>query len=230
MASFAESYPTVRAALADHYGQSQIAPKGRSAFEAVLALALPRSANPLRAEAALEALDQSGLLEPKTLAAIEASEIVDCLRDAGLTLPARSASLLSRLARWYSQAIDNDDLDHNPPAIKVSGLRADLAAINGVGLATADAILLAMGQPTYPVDRGTYRILVRHGWIDSAAEYEEVSELLSRQADGNSEEITRLSTWLVQVGRQFCVPRLAKCQCCPLHCVLPEQGPLEPDG
>ena len=49
------------------------------------------------------------------------------------------------------------------------------------------------GRPTYPVDRGTYRILVRHGWIDQTAEYEEASELLSRQAAGNSQEIARLS-------------------------------------
>ena len=97
MASLAESYPTLLAALADHYGQPQFAPEGRSAFEAVLAAALARPANPARAEAALEALDHSGLLEPMTLAGIEPSEILDSLRDTGLSLPARSATLLVRL-------------------------------------------------------------------------------------------------------------------------------------
>ena len=230
MASLAESYPTLLAALADYYGQPQFAPKGRSAFEAVLAAALARSAAPARAEAALEALDHSGLLEPRTLAGIEPSELLDSLRDTGLSLPARSATLLVRLARWYSKVFGNDDdLVHDPAARKLAGLREELAAINGVGLATADAILLAMGQPVYPLDRATYRILVRHGWIDPATEYDQASELLSRQAAGNSEEITRLSTWLVQVGRQFCGPRSPKCQRCPLRCVLPGQGPLEPD-
>ena len=94
MASLAESYPTLLAALADHYGQPRSAPTGRSAFEAVLAAALSRSADPARADAALEALDHSGLLEPMTLAGIEPSEILDSLRDAGLSLPARSATLL----------------------------------------------------------------------------------------------------------------------------------------
>jgi endonuclease III related protein len=230
MASLAESYPTLLAALADHYGQPQFPPQGRSAFEAVLAAALARSVAPARAEAALEALDHSGLLEPRTLAGIEPSELLDSLRDAGLSLPARSVTLLVRLARWYSKAFGNDDLAHDPATGKMSGLRAELAAVNGVGLATADAILLAIGQPTYPVDRATFRILVRHGWIDSATEYDQASELLSRQAAGNSQEIARLSMWLAQVGRQFCVPRSPKCQRCPLRCVLPEQGPLEPDG
>jgi endonuclease III related protein len=230
MASLAESYPTLLAALADNYGQPQFAPQGRAAFEAVLAAALARLTDSARAEAALKALDQSGLLEPMTLAGIEPSEILDSLRDVGLSLPPRSATLLVRLARWYSQAFGNDDLHLDPAARTMPGLRAKLAAINGVGLATADAILLALGQPTYPLDRGTYRILVRHGWIDSATEYDQASELLSGQAAGNAEEIARLSTWLVQVGRQFCVPRSPRCQLCPLRCVLPEQGPLEPDG
>lgn len=229
MASLAESYPTLLAALAHHYGQPQFAPERRSAFEAVLVAALARPADPARAEAALEALDHSGLLEPTTLAGIEPSEILDSLRETGLSLSARSATLLVRLARWYSKAFGNEDLAHDPAARKLTGRREELAAINGVGLATADAILLAMGQPVYPLDRGTYRILVRHGWIDSATEYHQASELLSRQADGNREEIARLSTWLVQVGRQFCVPRSPKCQRCPLRCVLPDQGPLEPE-
>ena len=119
-----------------------------------------------------------------TLAGIEPSEILDSLRDTGLSLPARSATLLVRLARWYSKAFGNEDLAHDPAARKLTGRREELAAINGVGLATADAILLALGQPVYPLDRGTYRILVRHGWIDSATEYDQASELLSRQAGG----------------------------------------------
>ena len=94
MASLAESYPTLLAALAHHYGQPQFAPERRSAFEAVLVAALARPADPARAEAALEALDHSGLLEPMTLAGIEPSEILDSLRETGLSLSARSATLL----------------------------------------------------------------------------------------------------------------------------------------
>jgi len=230
MASLAESYPTLLAALAGHYGQPRSIPKGRSVFEAVLTAALARSADPARAEAALKALDQHGLLEPSTLAAIEPPELLDSCRDAGVSLPARSATLLVRLALWYSKAFGNGDVDLDPASTKMAGRREQLAAINGVGLATADTILLALGQPVYPLDRGTYRILVRHGWIDSATEYDQASELLSRQAAGDSEEIARLSAWLAQVGREFCGLRSPRCQRCPLLCVLPDQGPLEPDG
>jgi endonuclease III len=230
MASLAESYATLLAALADHYGQPASTPQRRSAFEAVLAAALGRSSDPARAEAALKALDQLGLLDPGTLAGSDPSELLDSFRDAGLNLPARSAILLVRLAVWYSKAFDNEGFAHALAPGKMVGRREELAAINGVGLATADTILLALGLPVYPLDRGTYRILVRHGWIDPATEYDQASELLSRQAAGNSEEIARLSTWLAQVGRQFCVPQAPRCQRCPLRCVLPDKGPIEPEG
>jgi len=230
MASLAESYPTLVAALADHYGQPRVALERRSAFEAMLAAGLARSADPGRADAALESLNRSGLLDPQALAGTAPAEVLDTLRDAGLNLPARAASLLPRLARWYSETFGDQDPPRHASTVNMSVLREQLAALSGVGLATADAILLALGQPTYPVDRGTYRVLVRHGWIDPATEYDQASELLTRQAAGNPEEIARLSIWLMQIGRQFCVLRSPKCQRCPLRCVLPEQGPLEPEG
>jgi endonuclease III len=230
MASLAESYPTLLKALADQYGQPRSVTGGRSAFEAMLAAALSRSADPARAGAVLEKLERCGLLEPRTLAGIEPAEMIDALRDAGASLSVRSARLLSRLARWYCNVFGNDDQDRDPPAPEMTELRADLAAINGLGPATADAILLAMGRPVYPMDLGSYRVMVRHGWIDSATEYDQASDLLSRQAGGKSDELACLSAWLVQVGRQFCLPRSPCCQPCPLRCVLPDQGPLEPDG
>ena len=116
------------------------------------------------------------------------------------------------------------------PGNPTSRLRDGLLAINGIGQATADAILLALGRPTYPVDQVTYRILIRHGWIDSSADYEEVHQLLNRRAGENVEEIEHLSNWLRQVGRQYCRLRSPKCDPCPLRCVLPESGPIEPEG
>ena len=80
------------------------------------------------------------------------------------------------------------------------------------------------------MDRTTYRILVRHGWIDPSVDYDEVSELLARQAGHNPEEIRRLAGWLGRVGRQFCGPRSPKCEQCPLSCLLPEGGPVDPEG
>jgi endonuclease III len=230
MASLAECYHPMIAALADYYGQPLPIAKERSAYESMLAAALSRSVDSARARSILEKLDHAGILVPAVLSRIESAEILDSLRDSGESLPPRSAIMLSRLAQWYIKAFGDDNLYLDLASREASHLRAELAAINGIGLATADAILLAMKRPVYPVDRGSYRILVRHGWIDSTADYDHASELLSGQASGNCEEIARLAVWLLQVGRQFCRARSPRCQHCPLRCVLPDQGPLEPDG
>ena len=56
-------------------------------------------------------------------------------------------------------------------------------ALNGVGPATADALLLfALRRPVYPLDRATYRILVRHGWLDPSADYDEARAVVERPA------------------------------------------------
>jgi endonuclease III len=230
MPSLDESYSTMIAALADQYGQPQFPVEGLPAFEAVLAVGLTRAGDLARADATLEALYRAGLLLPETLAGSEPVEILDTLREAGVTLPAKSASLLRRLARWFSTALGNEAEALDGLAPPTSRLREQLTALSGIGSATADAILLALGRPTYPVDRGTYRILVRHGWIDPSAEYDEVSELLNKQADENPRELARLAHWLVQVGRQFCGLKSPKCQRCPLRGLLPVDGPLEPES
>ncbi len=230
MASLAESYPILVAALAEHYGQPQPVTEKRSGFEAVLMAALARSADSIRGQGVIEALEGPGLLDARMLCDADPSEVLDLLRDAGLNPAARSVALMKRLARWYSKTFDSDEPIQNLDAGKLENLRTELATINGVGRATADTIMMALGQSAYPVDRGTYRILLRHGWIDTATDYDQASDLLSRQAAGDSEQLACLSSWLVQVGRKFCGPRSPKCQRCPLRCVLPEQGPIEPEG
>jgi endonuclease-3 related protein len=184
-----------------------------------------------RVEAALEALGRARLLDAQALAGAEPIELRDTLREAGIKLPARAVSVLKRLARWFAERFQNENQARDETSWPTHRLREELAALNGIGPATADAILLlALGRATYPVDRGTYRILVRHGWIDPTAEYDEVSELLTRHAGASPGELAWLSQALIQVGREFCRIRSPQCERCPLRCLLPEQGPLEPEG
>jgi endonuclease III len=103
-----------------------------------------------------------------------------------------------------------------------------LLAINGVGPGTADAVLLALGHPCFPVDPGIYRVLVRHGWCDITAEYDEASECLGRHAGADPNQIERLARGLSRVARKFCGVRAPRCQSCPLRPLLPESGPIDP--
>src|ERR1051325_6328075 len=65
-------------------------------------------------------------------------------------------------------------------------LREELLALNGVGLETADSILLYAGNhPVFVVDAYTRRILLRHGIIDEKTSYEEIRAMIE-QAISNS--------------------------------------------
>jgi len=200
-------------------------------FESLLRVAITRASNNVRITTVLESLDRVGFLEPSALAAAQPIELVDTLGESGTRLSPREAQLLTRLARWFvsrfPEGYELTELD----AVPTSTIRDELSSLNGVSQATADAILLhGLGRPTYPVDRGTYRILVRHGWIDVTAGYDEVSQLLIRHAGERPDDLARLSVGLAKVARQYCKVGSPKCTNCPLHGVLPEDGPREPEA
>ena len=118
-------------------------------------------------------------------------------------------------------------------------LRGELAAIRGIGLATADAIVLfALKRPSYPVDRATFRVLVRHGWLDPNSSYDEARDLLVGQAVDLGEVaggeaangLIDIAHGMVPIGRRYCRAAGPRCEECPLEPVLPEGGPREVDG
>jgi endonuclease-3 related protein len=219
-------------ALAVHYGPSRQAEMALSPLARVLAAGITAGGENAAARAGgyLDALDRAGLLQAKALAAVEPTELVDTLRDQGVNLPARSAVVLKRLAGWFASRFPDQDDANDESAWPTARLRQELASLRGIGQAKADAILLyGLGRPVYPLDRGTYRVLVRHGWIDAWADYNEVSELLIHAAGESPGELAHLSSWITDVAREFCKPGSPRCQHCPLKPLLPEQGPLQPE-
>ena len=145
-------------------------------------------------------------------------------------MPTRSLGPLRRVARWVvdhhagsAEALRDEDL-------ATDQLREELLGLNGVGPATADALLLfALRRPVYPVDRATYRILIRHDWLDPTADYDEARAVVERQGPDDPSGLARLSDWLERVGREFCRAGVARCERCPLRPFLPEGGPSEPE-
>ena len=99
-----------------------------------------------------------------------------------------------------------------------------------MGVVGADAILLAaLGRPAYPVDRGTYRILVRHGWLDPSATYDDARELMVHQAGGEPDMLIRLSVGMDALSSRYCRAAAPRCDACPLRSLLPEGGPMGAD-
>jgi endonuclease-3 related protein len=227
MPSLDEALPLIRAAAADQDGAPADRFDGLDSFAAMVAALVDRQVGPSVWRPALEALGEQGLLDPTRLDDAGMPELQDALRGKVRSLSVRTLAPAKQLARWLV-----DQYDGRAEVLIQSGkssdeLREELASIRGVGLVGADAILLAaLKSPTYPVDRGTYRILVRHGWIDASATYDDARDLLVHQAGSDPGLLMEISPGMEELAARFCRASGPRCDGCPLRGLLPEGGPL----
>jgi endonuclease-3 related protein len=239
MPTLDHAFSAVCDALAELFGSPTGDREGLGPFESVVAVLLECELGEARCKAALEGLEEAGLLSPDRLVRADYPEISDALRDKGISAPAGSIAPLKNLARWL--------VDHHggrveslfDPHRSTDWLRGELAAIRGVGLTTADAIVLfALKRPSYPVDRATFRVLVRHDWLDPIATYDEVRDLLIDHAteygslpdEQGTNRLTELARGMEPLGRRYCRADAPRCEGCPLEYLLPEGGPREADA
>jgi endonuclease-3 related protein len=235
MPTFDDVSDDVRSRLAGSFGPPPSQFEGLEPFEAMIAVLLERSLGQGRWRAVLDRLGELGLLVADRLAEADLVEIDDALHDQGPVVPPKALAPLKRLARWL---VDHHggkvDSLFNPDR-STDWLRGELASIKGVGMAGSDAILLyALKRPSYPVDRATYRVLVRHGWLDPTATYDDARDTVVQPvAEGADEwmpdpadELTELAHGMEQLGRRFCRAAAPRCDDCPLESLLPEAGPL----
>jgi endonuclease-3 related protein len=221
MPSLRESLPAILDALRASYGAAGRAAPDDEPFARLVRSLLERSYAPERAAATLAGLRDGGLLGPSELASAAPAEIVAVLEAAGIMGAARIAGALRRLAGWAVDRLPEVD------STGTDALREGLRSLRGIGPTTADAILLhALGRPSYPVDRGTYRVLVRHGWIDPTVEYDEAREVIESATGASIETLGQLAWGLERVAGEFCRVSAARCDRCPLRPFLPEGGPL----
>jgi endonuclease-3 related protein len=219
-------------ALSAHYGRPEPGlPAGAlDPFEALVATLLDRALDAPKRDRAVAALRDAGLLEPQVLAEVDPAEAAEALRSAGLKVTDKALVPLGRVAKWLVELHhgDADELADPDSPVATSQLREELTAVNGVGPATADALLLfALGRPVYPLDRATYRVFVRHGWIDPTADYDEARDAVERLAPDDPPALARFSAWFERVARDFCRVAAPRCEKCPLRPFLPEGGPVE---
>jgi endonuclease-3 related protein len=230
-----ETADAIARALSDHYGPPAAHPgrETRDPFEALVATLLDRSLDPSKRDRALAALRDAGLLDAQALAEADPAETASELQSAGLKVIEKGVVPLRRVARWLVELHHGDAAALADPdgPVPTSQLREELTAVNGIGPATADALLLlALNRPVYPMDRATYRVAVRHGWVEPTADYDEARAAVEGLAPGDAPGLARLSAWFERVARDYCRVAAPRCDGCPLRPLLPPAGPIEPSG
>ncbi len=199
-------------ALYERFGPQQWWP-GETPFEVVIGAVLTQNTNWKNVEKAIANLKREGLLDPVSLYAAPRERLTELIRPAGYyNIKAdRLHNLLAVIVDEYAGDVD----------MFLSGtvdeLRQRLVSIRGVGLETADSIILyAAEKPTFVVDTYTFRMAVRHGLIFDDASYDDIKSLFEDSLPADTRLFNEYHALIVRLGKEFCKKRAA-CKGCPLE-------------
>src|SRR5262245_37268975 len=103
MPSLYEAFDRAVSALRDHYGSPPVRAETSATLEDILAAFLAQSLDRVKVARALDALRESGLLEPGELAGADDTELDQLLEAFKATLSPKVRKPVQRLARWYSE-------------------------------------------------------------------------------------------------------------------------------
>lgn len=222
MPSLSEAYPEFLEALEARYGRPAL-PAGRDGFEAVARAYLEHQLGASKADVVLGQLRDAGLLDAPALSALDQAELPAVLE--GAKDSPRWVGLLRKLSAWYVEQEGAEGLEEVP----TESLRDSLRGLKGIGPGSVDVVLLrGLGRAAMPVERGSARVLVRHGWIDTSQSYDEIRQTLESLAPDDPPALEALADGLNRVAGEFCKTAGPRCERCPLRLWLPESGPVEP--
>ena len=197
---------------------------GDTPFEVIIGAILTQNTAWVNVEKAIKNLKKKNLLEPKALKNTSLKKLARLIKPSGYYnqkakkvknfIQFLFANYRGSLKRMFSE----DFLV----------LRAKLLNINGVGLETADSILLYAGnKPIFVVDAYTRRILSQHNLIKADATYSEMQNYFMDNLENKVRLFNEYHALLVRLGKEICKSK-PNCRICPIrNFLLPREG-LEP--
>jgi endonuclease-3 related protein len=188
-----------------------------SAFEVMVGAILTQNTAWTNVEKAIARLRAADLLTAPAILAAETAVLEECLRPAGY-FRVKTRRLLALV-----QFLQDRGCAEKPEALamrlSLQALRERLLAVHGVGEETADSILLyALDLPVMVVDTYTRRIASRLGWVASDISYAALQNAIDTQLP--PKDVARrkeLHALLVQLGKEYCRPRMPRCGSCLLN-------------
>ena len=174
------SFEEVYNKLFTHYGPQHWWP-AETPFEVMVGAVLTQNTAWSNVERAISNLKENHYLSPKSILSVRMNSLAECLRPSGYFNI--KAKRLRNFCQWYVSMGQFDVLAR----WDTEKLRKGLLSVNGVGLETADDILLyAFERPVFVIDAYTRRLFSRLGMISADEGYESLrasfEENLSNQA------------------------------------------------
>jgi endonuclease-3 related protein len=181
-------------------------------LEMMVGAILTQNTNWNNVEKAILNLKEKSLLSIQKLSRIPASLLAEYIRPAGYyNLKAK------RLKNLIKCIVDKYNGDIKTLfSLDTEAIREELLMVKGIGLETADSIVLyGAERPIFVVDTYTHRILTRHGLIEEEAGYDNVQSFFMDNLSHDAELYKEFHALIVKTGKNFC-RRKPRCSECPL--------------
>ncbi len=165
------------------------------------------------AERAIQNLKNKNLLSVNSLYEMSPDILAEYIKPAGYYN--LKAKRLKSLVRLIKEGFDGNI--EKLFSLDTESLRKSLLSVNGIGMETADSIVLyGAGRSVFVVDAYTYRILARHGLIYEEAGYEDIQVFFMDNLDNDAELFKEFHALIVKAGKEFCKKK-PLCSQCPLR-------------
>ena len=182
-------------------------------FEMMVGAILTQNTNWSNAEKAIQNLNKNGLLSIKALKDIPESLLAEYIRAAGYyNIKAKRLKNLITLIKYNHNGAINKLF-----SLDTSNMREELLSVKGIGMETADSIILyGAERPLFVVDTYTYRILTRHSLAEEEAGYNDLQELFMNNLPHDVKLFKEFHALIVKTGKNFC-RKSPRCSGCPLE-------------
>lgn len=183
-----------------------------SDFEVIVGAVLTQNTNWRNVEKAIVNLKSANVLTLEKLHAMPLDKLAEYIKPAGYFNI--KAKRLKNVVAFIRERFDGSLEKMRQQSLEA--LRPQLLSVNGVGPETADSILLyALGKPVFVVDGYTKRFLVRHNWVSSQSDYNDIQSVFTNALESNAKVFNEYHALIVRLAKEHC-KTVPDCKQCPL--------------
>lgn len=202
-------YDKVFRQLYQAYGPQNWWP-GDSEFEVMTGAILTQNTSWTNVEKAILNLKTHDVLSPHSIVETPDEQLAEWLRPSGYFNI--KANRLKNFCRWYLRQGGLIALNR----LNTRELREALLQVNGIGMETADSILLyAFQRPVFVIDQYTRRLLQRLGCIRGDEPYDELRLMMETELGSDTQLFNEFHALIVTHAKAHCSKK-PRCEGCML--------------